>query len=105
MKKALLDGKDVCVTPDGPKGPRYQVQAGLLKIAQTTESDIIPIHIHYSSAWRLSSWDRFVIPKPFSKVEVTFDKPISIPKDLTEEAFEIARTNLEKCLLAGCDDV
>lgn len=105
MKKALQEGKDVCVTPDGPKGPRYQVQAGVLKIAQTTGSDIIPIHIQYSSAWRLSSWDRFVLPKPFSKVTVTFDKPISIPKSLTEADFEAATANLEKCLLAGCDDV
>lgn len=105
MKKALEEGKDVCVTPDGPKGPRYQIQPGLLKIAQATGSDIIPIHIQYSSAWRLSSWDRFVLPKPFSKVTVTFDKPISIPKNLTEADFEAAVSNLEKCLLTGCDDV
>ena len=105
MKNALLEGKDVCVTPDGPKGPRYRVQPGLLKIAQSTGSDIIPIHILYSSAWRLSSWDRFVIPKPFSKVIVTFDKPISIPKNLSEADFETARLNLENSLLAGCDDV
>lgn len=104
MKNALLEGQDVCVTPDGPKGPRYQVQPGLLKIAQTTETDIIPIHIRYSSAWRLASWDRFVIPKPFSKVSVIFDKPISIPKNISEAEFESARINLETCLLAGCDD-
>ncbi|MCE2960232.1 MAG: lysophospholipid acyltransferase family protein [Akkermansiaceae bacterium] len=105
MKNALLEGKDVCITPDGPKGPRYQVQPGLLKIAQSTGSDIIPIHILYGSAWRRSSWDRFVIPKPFSKVIVTFDKPISIPKNLSEADFETARLNLENSLLAGCDDV
>ena len=105
MKKALQEGKDVCVTPDGPKGPRYQIQPGLLKIAQTTGSDIIPIHIQYSSAWRLSSWDRFVLPKPLSKVTVTFDNPITIPKNLSEADFETAVANLEKCLLAGCDDV
>lgn len=104
MKKALQEGKDVCVTPDGPKGPRYQVQPGLLKIAQTTGTDIIPIHIRYSSAWRLSSWDRFVIPKPFSKVTVVFDKPIVIPKNISEAEFEAARLNLENCLLAGSDD-
>jgi lysophospholipid acyltransferase (LPLAT)-like uncharacterized protein len=104
MKKAIQEGKDVCVTPDGPKGPRYQIQPGLLKIAQSTGSDIIPIHIQYSSAWRLSSWDRFVLPKPLSKVTVTFDKPISISKNLTEADFETAVANLEKCLIAGTDD-
>jgi lysophospholipid acyltransferase (LPLAT)-like uncharacterized protein len=105
MKKALQEGKDVCVTPDGPKGPRYRVQPGLLKIAQATGVDIIPIHIRYTSAWRLSSWDRFVIPKPLSKVTIIFDQPIRIQKDLTEEAFEAARTSLEKCLIAGTDDL
>jgi lysophospholipid acyltransferase (LPLAT)-like uncharacterized protein len=105
MKKALQEGKDVCVTPDGPKGPRYRVQPGLLKIAQATGVDIIPIHIRYTSAWRLSSWDRFVIPKPLSKVTIIFDQPILIQKDLTEEAFEAARKSLEKCLIAGTDDL
>ncbi len=104
MKKALQEGHDVCVTPDGPKGPRYKVQPGLLKIAQTTGTDIIPIHIHYSSAWRLSSWDRFVIPMPLSKVTVIFDKPISIPKNLSEAEFEAATASLESCLIAGTDD-
>jgi lysophospholipid acyltransferase (LPLAT)-like uncharacterized protein len=104
MKNALKEGKDVCVTPDGPKGPRYQVQPGLLKIAQTTGAEIIPIHIRYSSAWRLSTWDRFVIPIPFSKITVIFDQPVSIPNHLSEEAFEAARASLEQSLIAGSDD-
>jgi hypothetical protein len=105
MKKALQEGKDVCVTPDGPKGPRYRVQPGLLKIAQATGVDIVPIHIRYTSAWRLSSWDRFVIPKPFSKVTIVFDKPIQVQKELTEEDFEAARASLETSLIAGTDDL
>jgi len=104
MKNALKEGKDVCVTPDGPKGPRYKVQAGLLKIAQTTGAKIIPIHIRYSSAWRLSTWDRFVLPIPFSKVTVIFDQPVSIPNHLSEEAFEAARASLEQSLITGSDD-
>jgi len=67
MKKALREGFDVCVTPDGPKGPRYVVQPGVIKIAQATETEIIPIHIRYGAAWRLKTWDRFVIPMPFSR--------------------------------------
>lgn len=105
MKNALRDGHDVCVTPDGPKGPRYSFQAGLIKIAQSTGTPIVPIHITYSSAWRLKSWDRFVIPKPFSQVSVTFDKPITIPKNITEELFETERQNLESLLLSGADDI
>lgn len=104
MKKALQEGFDVCVTPDGPRGPRYEVQPGVIKIAQATGSDIIPIHIRYSSAWRLKTWDRFVIPKPFSRVAVVFDKPQRLPQDSGEEAFEAARIALQKCLAEGCDD-
>jgi lysophospholipid acyltransferase (LPLAT)-like uncharacterized protein len=104
MKKALQDGADVCVTPDGPKGPRYTVQPGVIKVAQATGAEIIPIHIRYSSAWRLKTWDRFVIPKPFSRVSVTFDKPHRIAPDMDTEAFEAARVALEHCLTQGSDD-
>lgn len=105
MKKALRDGFDVCVTPDGPRGPRHTVQPGVIKIAQATDTRIIPIHIRYSSAWRLKTWDRFVIPKPFGLVRVTFDEPHRIPKDLTKEEFENARAALERCLVSGSDDL
>lgn len=104
MKKALREGFDVCVTPDGPKGPRYTVQPGVIKIAQATGTAIVPIHIRYSSAWRLGSWDRFVIPKPFSRVSITFDQALSIPKTQDEADFEAARLALEKSLTAGTDD-
>ncbi len=104
MKKALREGFDVCVTPDGPKGPRYEVQPGVIKIAQATGADIIPIHIHYSSAWRLKTWDHFVIPKPFSRVSVIFDKPHQIPQDGGDDVFEAARIALERSLADGSDD-
>lgn len=105
MKKALREGSDVCVTPDGPKGPRYGVQPGVIKIAQATGAEIIPIHIRYGAAWRIKSWDRFVIPKPFSRVSIIFDTPHSIPPALDSESFEAARFALEKCLTDGSDDL
>jgi lysophospholipid acyltransferase (LPLAT)-like uncharacterized protein len=104
MKKALRDGFDVCVTPDGPKGPRYIVQPGVIKIAQATGTQIVPIHIRYSSAWRLKTWDRFVIPKPFSRVSVVFDEPHTIPADLDSDSFEAARVALENRLIERSDD-
>lgn len=104
MKKALNEGFDVCITPDGPKGPRYQVQPGVMKIAQTTGAPIIPIHIRYGSAWCFRSWDRFVLPKPFSKVSIHFDEPIHIAKNLSEDDFEKSRLQLEDCLIQGVDD-
>lgn len=104
MKKALVEGFDVCVTPDGPKGPRYTVQPGVIKIAQATATGIIPIHVRYSAAWRLKTWDRFVIPKPFSRVSVIFCEPRFVQKGISEVDFENERVALEQCLINGTDD-
>jgi lysophospholipid acyltransferase (LPLAT)-like uncharacterized protein len=70
MRKALREGIDVCVTPDGPRGPRYMIQAGLVKLAETSAAPVIPIHVEYPNCWRLKTWDRFAIPKPCSTVRV-----------------------------------
>lgn len=104
LKRALMEGLDVCLTPDGPRGPRYKVQPGFLKLAESTGAPIIPIHLQFSNAWRLKTWDRFVIPKPFSRVVVTFDKPVTIPRGLDEAAFEAERLKLETLLVQGTDD-
>ena len=78
LKRALQDGSDICLTPDGPRGPRYKIQPGVVKLAESTGAPIIPVHVRFASAWRLKTWDRFVIPKPFSRVEVTFAEPIHL---------------------------
>jgi lysophospholipid acyltransferase (LPLAT)-like uncharacterized protein len=104
LKRALLEGCDVCLTPDGPKGPRYQVQAGFIKLAQASGAPIVPIHVRFSSAWRLKTWDRFVIPKPFSRVEVVFSEAITVPRELDEGAFEQTRRGIEEILVNGTDD-
>ena len=104
LKRALRDGCDVCLTPDGPRGPRYQLQAGVIKLAQASGAAIVPVNVRFGSAWRLKTWDRFVIPKPFSRVEVTFGAAIALPRDLDAAAFETARLDLETLLVAGTDD-
>lgn len=104
LKQALRDGMDVCLTPDGPRGPRYQIQAGVIKLAELTGAAIVPVHVRFSSAWRLKTWDRFVIPKPFSRVEVTFAEAIHLPHDMDAAAFETARKEIESLLVSGTDD-
>lgn len=104
LKRAIEDGHDICLTPDGPKGPRYQLQPGVLTLAQATGAPVIPIHIRFHSAWRLGTWDRFVIPKPFSRVEVTFAKPIDVATLLAETTSEEVRTHIETLLVEGTDD-
>jgi len=86
---------------DGPQGPRGVVKAGLISLAQQTGAPIIPVYVSVSRAWILNSWDRFVIPKPFSKVVLRFDEPIHVPKDQSIEAFEEIRQKVEKQMLCN----
>jgi lysophospholipid acyltransferase (LPLAT)-like uncharacterized protein len=104
LKQALERGADVCLTPDGPRGPRYQVQPGAIKLAETTGSPIIFIHVTFASAWRLKTWDRLVIPKPFSRATITLSEPIYLPKNMDSETFESARLKIENLLVSGTDD-
>ena len=105
MKNALKEGLDVCITPDGPRGPRYGFHPGVLKLAQSTGAPIVPIHAQYSAAWRLKTWDRLVIPKPFSKVTIVFDEMLVVPRKLDETGFENWRQRLLDILLDGADDL
>ena len=104
MKQAIRDGFDVCVTPDGPRGPRYVFHPGLVKIAEATHTPIIPIHVRFDAAWRLNTWDHFVIPKPFSRVHIIFDQPLTVLPAADAAAFEAQRQRIEAVLLAGVDD-
>ncbi len=95
MKKALREGYDVCVTPDGPRGPRRVLQAGLVKLAQSAGVPVVPIHLTYGAAWRLKTWDRFAIPRPFSHVRVVFGSRLAISPGLSDDAFEAERAHIE----------
>lgn len=104
LKRALTDGSDVCLTPDGPRGPRYRIQPGFIKLAQSTGAPIVPIHVRFSSAWRLGTWDRFVIPKPFSRVEVVFGKTISVPASMDASGFDGKLREIENLMVENTDD-
>jgi lysophospholipid acyltransferase (LPLAT)-like uncharacterized protein len=91
----LEAGEDVAVSPDGPRGPRYTVGPGVVFLAQQTGAAIVPIHVEYSRALRLKSWDGFMIPLPFAKVRVICDSLIRIAPEADAEA---ERTNLERLL-------
>jgi len=104
LKRALQDGFDVCLTPDGPRGPRYQIQPGAIKLAESSGAAIIPIHVRYTAAWRLRTWDRFIIPKPFSRVDVTFGETITLPHKMDAADFENTRLQIEALMVNGVDD-
>lgn len=98
MKSLLAEGCDVGITPDGPRGPRYYLNPGVLKLAQKTGIPVIPANVEYSRFWRLKTWDGFMIPKPFSKVEITMGELVEIQPTTTEEEFEAERVRLQETL-------
>jgi lysophospholipid acyltransferase (LPLAT)-like uncharacterized protein len=70
---AQNEGCDIGVTPDGSRGPMYDMKAGAVTVAMKTRAPILLLSFNYSQAWRLKSWDRFFIPYPFSRIEVRID--------------------------------
>jgi lysophospholipid acyltransferase (LPLAT)-like uncharacterized protein len=71
----------LAITPDGPRGPRRQVQQGLVYLAARTGMAIVPVGIAFSKAWRMRSWDRFALPKPWSSAVCVTAEPIEVPSD------------------------
>lgn len=98
MKRAIEAGYIMAITPDGPRGPRYTVSPGVVKLAQITGGFILPIHVTYSSFWQLKTWDGFMLPKPFATVFVTFDVLHAVPATISEEEFEYERVKLQQML-------
>jgi hypothetical protein len=100
MVQQAKAGHDCAVTPDGPRGPREAFQGGALGIAQRSGVPIVPIAAAAERCWRLNSWDRFVIPKPFSRAVVVLGEPVDVPKHLNAQEREALRLDLEARLVA-----
>ena len=95
MVKCIKLGESVAITPDGPKGPKEKVKEGIIKLAQITETSIIPLVWTTNKFKLMNSWDNFVLPYPFSKGVYSFGKPIYVKKQINEYELETARQNLE----------
>jgi Kdo2-lipid IVA 3' secondary acyltransferase len=98
-------GFDIGITPDGPRGPIYELHPGLLKLSQLSRAPIVPVQVHYESAWRLPSWDRFQIPKPFSRVRIVCGPRVSLPREAMPAEFDQALANLQTAMRAGNDSL
>jgi len=81
---------------DGPQGPFGVIKPGLLTIAQFSGAPILPVIASAQRRWIFNSWDRFMVPKPFSKIIVRFTPPIDVPRRLDPDAFEALRQDVEK---------
>lgn len=83
--RALRQGRDVAVTPDGPRGPERVFKPGALAAAQAAGAPVIPLAVTASRAWWLSSWDHFMIPQPFARLDVRYGKPRWVPRSAGEK--------------------
>jgi len=80
---------------DGPRGPFGVVKPGLLKIAQAGKLPVVPTITSAENKWIFNSWDRFMVPKPFSRIIIRFGNPIQVPSELNEREFEEKRCEIE----------
>jgi lysophospholipid acyltransferase (LPLAT)-like uncharacterized protein len=99
LAEVIASGKDVVITPDGPRGPAYELGQGIVFLAQQSGAEVVPINMEYSSSWRVKSWDRFVLPKPFSTVRVIFGRPHRVAQTSTETDFERERVRLQDAMM------
>ncbi len=99
IKKIKEESISLAITPDGPKGPRFIAQSGAILLGQKTQYPIIPVMIYLAKYWELPSWDRFCIPKPFSKARIFYGNPIMVPPKLEKSDVEEYRVSLERALV------
>jgi hypothetical protein len=92
-------GYDLAITPDGPRGPRYVVQEGVMSLAQLTGLPIVPFGFYAHRKIQLKSWDRFQIPLPFSRCDLGLGKPVFVPREATNAQREEIRKQLEQTLI------
>ena len=76
--RELREGRAVAFTPDGPRGPRRELKPGVVAAAQRGGGVIVPIHAEATRAWRLHSWDRFMIPQPLARVTIRYGRPFEV---------------------------
>lgn len=98
LKHVIESGGTAIFTADGPRGPIYQTKMGPIKLAQLTGAPIGAFHLEPERAWMLRSWDRFLIPKPFTRIAVSWARTTRVPADLPPEEFEPKRQELNAAI-------
>ncbi len=105
MSREIEAGKEVAITPDGPKGPSERFAPGALVAAQRSDCFIVAVGVSSNRAWRLRSWDRFMIPKPFARVTIAYGEPTKVsassPRMATSEAPRFEQLMTDTVRMAG----
>jgi lysophospholipid acyltransferase (LPLAT)-like uncharacterized protein len=103
LRRALQQGWAVAFSIDGPRGPRYQVKPGPVALARSSGVPLSTFHIAVKNAWVLNTWDRLIIPKPFSRILMRFGKLIPVPAEASEEDLERYQQELQDSLDRICE--
>ncbi len=98
LTRVIESGRTAIFTADGPRGPIYQTKMGPIKLAKVTGAPIGCFHLEPEHAWTMRSWDRFLIPKPFTRICVSWAQWTHVPPDLPEDQFETKRQELNAAI-------
>ena len=98
LKQVIERGNTAIFTADGPRGPIYQTKMGPIKLAQMTGAPIGAFHLEPEHAWTMRSWDRFLIPRPFTRICVSWAQWTHVPTNLTDDQFEPMRQQLNNAI-------
>jgi hypothetical protein len=98
LKQVIDNGKPAIFTADGPRGPIYRTKMGPIKLAQITGAPIGCFHLEPQHSWTMRSWDNFLVPRPFTRIVVSWGPWTTIPIDLPSEEFEAKREELNSAI-------
>jgi lysophospholipid acyltransferase (LPLAT)-like uncharacterized protein len=96
--RVLRTGQSFALATDGPRGPRHQVQPGVVFMASRAPAVVMPLGVAVSAAWQVPTWDRYLIPKPFARVHLHIGEPLQVPPGLPREEMEEWRGKVEAAL-------
>lgn len=98
MVRKLEEGKHTAITVDGPRGPKEEVQMGIIALAKLSGCPIMPAAFNCTRKKRLNSWDEFIVPYPFGKIAYVTGEYITVPKDADDALMEVKRIELENVM-------
>lgn len=98
LRRAIRQGWSAAMAPDGPRGPAHEVQPGTVMLAKAAAAPIVPLAYAASRSWRVRSWDRLVVPRPFARAVVTVGAPLEVPADLSDDDLIALSVDLERRL-------
>jgi lysophospholipid acyltransferase (LPLAT)-like uncharacterized protein len=98
LKHVIETGRTAIFTADGPRGPIYRTKMGPIKLANLTGAPIGAFHLEPEHAWTIRSWDRFLVPRPFTRIVVSWAQWTHVPTDLPEQQFEQKREELNAAI-------